>query len=427
MGRGVRIPSFKKVSSKKDIIKYIKPKYIYIPLVIQNDTNITALFKKDDYVHKGDIVAKSKGKFRVFLHSSVSGRVIDTVDKHYYNGQLVKCLMIENDFKEKVAVKKTNNKTINHFTKEEFINKLKACGIVGLGGAGFPVYIKFDTDKKLKTLIINAVECEPYITADYALIKEKCEEILETIDAIMEINDISEGIIAIKKGDSELKNIIRTFIGTYIKIRLIEVPNLYPMGWERALIKEVKGVNYKKLPIEKGIIVNNISTIYAIYEALKYDKPLLERVITVTGEMVKEPHNVLVKIGTSVDEVIKSLGGYKKFKDIKFIAGGPMMGVAIKNDDLIITPNVSNVLVIRDYIEELPIECFRCGKCVEVCPAKIAPVLIKDNLKKSDVLKELKPELCIECGLCSYICPSKINVRLCVINAKRILKEGENK
>lgn len=425
MARGLKIPKLKDMSLNKKITKHLNVPTVYMPLVNQNDTNVTILVKKGDYVHKGDVIARRKGKMKIPIHSSVSGKVISFEEKYYINGDLVKCAVIENDFKESINTKKTNRKVINDFSKDEFIEKLKNMGIIGMGGSGFPTYLKYSSNNNLKTLIINAVECEPYITSDYTIILEKCEEILEAIDAIMEINGISEGIIAIKKGNNKLRDIVNNYIGTYLKIRIVEVPNLYPMGWERSLIKQVKGVDYVKLPSEKGIVVNNISTIYAIYEALKFDKPLIERIVTITGEMIKEPQNVLVKIGTPASEIIKHIGGYKRFKEIKFVAGGPMMGTSIKNEELVVSGNLNCILVIKDLDEVAAIECLRCGKCIEVCPAKIAPVLIKDKLKQTEELKELRPERCIECGLCSYICPSKINVRLCVVKAKKTLIESE--
>ena len=421
---GTKIPGMKKLTNTKKIGIYHKPKYVYIPLISQNDTNITVIAKKGDYVYKGSVIGKRKGNLRIPIHSSVSGTVVGFEERPYLNGSVVKCVKIENDFKEKEEVKKEPHKTLNHYTKKQFINLIKECGIVGLGGAGFPTYVKYDTDKPIKTLLINAVECEPYITADYALMMEKCEEILETIDAILEICHIEEGIIAVKKNNTSLIKLINSFIGTYLKIKLVEVPNQYPMGWERNLIKQVKHVTYQSLPIEKGIVVNNVSTIYAIYEALKYERPLTERVVTFTGEMLKEPKNVLVKLGTPAHEVIESLGGYKRNKNIRFVAGGPMMGVAEPNDDLIVTSNLNCVLVLKEGKESLPSECLRCGKCVSVCPAKLSPVLIKDYLKKPERLKELEPNRCIECGLCTYICPSKILVREFVKEAKKKSREG---
>ncbi len=419
--KGKKIPGFKKMSSNKKIGVYTKPSIVYIPLVNQNDDNITLLVKKGDYVYKGSILGKRKGVLRIPILSSVSGTVIDFVERHYANGNIVKCVAIENDFKEKVE-KEIKRKEINKLSKEEFINIIRDKGIVGMGGSGFPTYVKYDTDKKINTLIINAVECEPYITADFALINEHCEEILEAIDAILDINNIDEAIIAVKKSNTQLVKILENNVGSYLRMKISKVPNFYPMGWEKNLVEFVKHVTYKKLPSEKGIIVNNVATIYAIYEALKYDKPLVERVVTFTGEKLKSPQNVLVKVGTPVSEVIEIIGGYKKYKDLLFVAGGPMMGISLPNDDLVVSPNLNCVLALYDKKEELVTQCLRCGKCVEVCPAKLVPVMIKDNIKKHERLKELRPDRCISCGLCTYVCPARINVREYIKAAKERLR-----
>lgn len=418
MAKGLKIPKCKSESITANIIKYDNPKFVYIPLISQNDTNITVLVKQGDYVCKGDVIARRRGHFKVPIHASVSGTVVAFEEKLYISGKEVKCAVIENDFKERISEEIEVPKQINNISKKEFINKIRDCGIVGLGGGGFPTYVKYDTDTKINTLIVNALECEPYITADYMLIKEKCEEILEAIDAVLDINDIPEAIIAVNKKNTDVINIFNTFIGTYLKIKLITVPNIYPMGWERVLIKQIKGVTYNKLPIEKGIIVNNVSTMYAIYEALKYNKPVIERVMTITGDSIHTPQNVLVKIGTPIKDVINLIGGYNDEQTNSLIAGGPMMGVTVPNDSLITSSNLLGVLVTTKTDARQSIECLRCGKCIEVCPAKLSPVLIMDQLHDKERLKELRPERCIECGLCSYICPSKINVREFVIRAK---------
>ena len=251
------------------------------------------------------------------------------------------------------------------------------------------------------------MECEPYITADDALAKQKCEEILEAIDAILEINKIDQAIIAIKKENTELKQVFDNFIGTYLKIKLKLVPNVYPMGWERTLIKETLNKDYDKYPIEEGIVVNNISTIYAIYEALKYNKPLIERIVTFSGENIEDKRNVLVKIGTDAKEVLEQL---KIKEDSIIVAGGPMMGNKV--DDLVISANLNCVLALNNNID-IPSICLKCGKCVEVCPAKLSPI------KK---IKKLHPEKCIECGLCSYICPASLLVRERVRDAKDLVR-----
>ncbi len=420
---GLKIPGRKGLSIKNKIGIYNKMKYVYIPLISGGDTDITVAVKKGDYVYKGSVIGKRKGNLRIPIHSSVSGTVVDYEEKFVSNGQKVKCVVIENDFLDAIENEYENN-DLTKYTKKEFIKTIQECGIVGLGGSGFPTYVKYNTDQKIKTLIVNAVECEPYITADYVLVREKCDEILETIDAIREINDIDEAIIAIKSHNTGLKEVIDNYIGTYLKLKLVLVPNIYPMGWEKSLVKFIKKTDYQRLPIEKGIVVSNVSTIYAIYEALKYKKPLTERIVTFTGENLKRPQNVMVKMGTSASEIIKKVGGIDN-KDALYIAGGPMMGKGIPTDDIIINCNDNCILVLDNYSLDIETTCLRCGKCVEKCPAKLSPVLIGESLDKVDRLKKLQPTRCIECGLCSYICPAKINVREKVRKAKEILrKEG---
>lgn len=419
---GIKIDIGKDLTKNKKLNFFVRPKFVYIPLVTSNNMDVTTIVKKGDYIYKGSIIGKSKGNNRLPIHSSVSGTVVDFVEKRYVNGSLVKCVLIENDFKEKTEEKQVVRKNINDFSKEEFVKRLQNCGIIGMGGSGFATYVKYNTTKKIKTLIVNAVECESYLTSDTVIIKEKCEEILEAIDAIMEINGIKECFIAIKK-DQKIIDIIENFLGTYPKIKIITVPNFYPIGWEKNLVQYIKKTTYHNLPLEKGIIVNNVSTIYAIYEALKYNKPLIERIITFNGNMLKNPQNVYVKVGTSVKDIVESIGGYKRSKDMLVIAGGAMMGKCICDDDFITTAHLNCVLMIKEPKKQECVNCFRCGKCVEICPVQLSPVLIKDNLKKSNVLKDLKANKCIECGLCSYICPSKINVRGYVKEAKKMLGE----
>lgn len=424
MSKGIKLLGHKELTKNKKLGVCNKPKYVYIPLISQNDTNITILVKKGDYVYKGSHIGKRKGNLRIPIISSVSGTVIDFVTKTYHNGDQVKCVQIENDFKEKYEDNRMTRKERVKLSKDEFINLLHDNAVIGMGGAGFPTYIKYNTNEKIKTLLVNAVECEPFITADYALIKEHPEELLESMDMIMEINHIENGIIAIKKTNTELIEILNNYIGTYLHIKIVEVPNLYPMGWERALIKEVLKEEYNKLPIEKGIVVNNISTIYAIYEALKFNRPLTERIVTFTGFGLNEPQNVLVKIGMEAKEVLSSLK--IKEKDALFVAGGPMMGECIPDDNLVISSDLNCILILPFEKKALTLECLRCGKCVQVCPAKLSPVLIKDNIHNIERLKELEINRCIECGLCSYICPSKILVREFVRKAKENVRKEEN-
>jgi electron transport complex protein RnfC len=417
---GVNLKSNKTMSIKNKILEFKNPEYVYIPLVNHTNLNCESLVKKGDKVYKGSIIGIRKDHFEIPIHSSVSGKVVGIEERPYLNGKLVNCVVIENDFKEKVEYKKVPKKNIANYSKKEFIEILKNCGIVGMGGSGFPTYVKYDTEEEINTIIINGVECEPYITADYVLMREKAEELLECLDAIMEINNIKQGIIVIKVGHEVIKEEFEKYIGTYPNIKLVEVKDIYPMGWEKYIIKTVLNITYDKLPIEKNIVVNNVSTFYAIYEALKYNKPVIEKMITVTGSNIKKPQNVIVKIGSTGQDIINFIGGYNEKNKIKFIAGGPMMGTTINSDDLVVSNNLNCILVMDDYETDPLINCMRCGRCVSVCPVKISPVLIKYSLNNPEKIKEYHPEKCIECGLCSYICPSKIEVREYVKKAKEL-------
>lgn len=405
--QGLHLQSSKKKLSK--LKSFIHPNMIYIPI----DNDCTVYVKKNEYVYKGTVVAKTKGNFVKTFFSSVSGFVEDItkIEEQKY-------IVIKNDGKEKIETKVKVKNKISDYTKHEFIQLLKDNGIVGMGGAGFPTYVKYENED-LKTLVVNAVECEPYISADYALVKEKIEEILLCIDAIIEINHLEKAVIAIKKNNKDLKKIIETYIGTYDRIQLIEIPTYYPMGWERNVVKATLKENYDVLPSEKGIVVNNISTIYAIYQALKFQKPLIERVITITGNMVKNPCNILVKIGTNMEELLSQVS-LKRNDDVVLYLGGPMMGNA-GNLNSVVTATVNAVMIDakKEYEE---IICLRCSKCVKKCPVHIEPVLIKDALNHKEELVLLHPERCIECGICSFVCPAKINLREKVREAKETIR-----
>lgn len=421
----LKIPNKKSISLKNKLIEYLNPEYVYIPLISGLETNISIFVKKGDYVYKGSIIGKRQGNFSIPILSSVSGTVIGFEEKYYLNGQKIKCIVIQNDFKELVEKKLPICEDINKIKKSDFIEKLKNDSIVGLGGANFPTFAKYDTDKLIKTLIINAVECEPYITSDYVLILEHAEDILEGIDAILQINGIQEAYIAIKKTNTKLIDAFDKFIGTYPNIKIYQTENIYPMGWEKNVVLSVLKKTYNNLPIEVNAVVNNVSTIYAIYESLKYNRPLISRIVTFTGEGLEHPQNIRVKFGTSVKEIIKKYCKYKNIDDLMFVAGGPMMGHSLPTDDLVVTPNLNCVLVIPKLKKSDSMECLRCGLCVKYCPAKLAPVLIKNNCENIDNLKQYQVNRCIECGLCSYVCPSKIKVRDYVKKAKENMRKGD--
>lgn len=396
---GYKLPHHKHMSMN-ELKSFLKPKDIYLE---QGDSKLLV----GDYVYKYQTIGH-KERFNVPIISSVSGTVTDIKDGY---------IKIKNDLLEKTE-KEIINRDVSKIKKEEFLDIIEKAGIIGMGGAGFPTHMKYKTDKNIELLIVNAVECEPYITADYSIMNEKCNELLEGINNIIRINKINNAILAIKKTNVEVIKKFKEIIDKYPKIELRIVRDIYPMGWERTLIKEVTKKEYNILPIELGIVVNNISTIFAINNALKHDIPLVERIITITGENVKNPGNVMVKIGTSVNEILKFMGGIHD--DSVLISGGPMMGVEINKTDYI-KPQMNCILVLPKPKEENIINCLRCGKCVSACPANLAPVLIKECSNKEELIK-LQVNKCISCGLCSYICPSRIDLRNIVNEKKEVIK-----
>ncbi|MDY3801858.1 MAG: RnfABCDGE type electron transport complex subunit C [Bacilli bacterium] len=396
---GYKLPHHKHMSMN-ELKSFLNPKDIYLE---QGDSKLLV----GDYVYKYQTIGH-KERFNVPIISSVSGTVVDIKDGY---------IKIKNDLLEKTE-KEIINRDVSKIKKEEFLDIIEKAGIIGMGGAGFPTHMKYKTDKNIELLIVNAVECEPYITADYSIMNEKCNELLEGINNIIRINKINNAILAIKKTNVEVIKKFKEIIDKYPKIELRIVRDIYPMGWERTLIKEVTKKEYDILPIELGIVVNNISTIFAINNALKHDIPLVERIITITGENVKNPGNVMVKIGTSVNEILKFMGGI--LDDSVLINGGPMMGVEINKTDYI-KPQMNCILVLPKPKEENIINCLRCGKCVSACPANLAPVLIKECSDKEELIK-LQVNKCISCGLCSYICPSRIDLRNIVNEKKEVIK-----
>ncbi len=414
--RGVTIKMDDKIKVKKEMLEFIKPQKIYIPLENKSGIKYKKLVNVGDYVFKGQVVAINES-IDFPIHSSVSGYVVENESNELNTGKKVECIVIENDFKEKYKDKLGSIKEISNYSKEEFIELLKTSEITGLGGSDFPTFLKYNTDSKINYLLVNGVECEPYISCDKVVMSKYMEKILEAVDAILEIMKIKKAYIVVKSSNIESQKVINKYINTYPNIKLALMPDMYPAGWERNIVEVVLHKKYDKYPVEVGAIVSNVSTIYAIYEMLKYNTPLTERIITITGTGIRKPSNIKVKIGTKLSEIIENIEGYKDIKKPIFIAGGPMMGSSLPNDNLIVTKDLNCVLVIDD-IELTNYPCIKCGKCTNVCPVHLLPVMIMNNIGNEKKLKELMPQKCIECGLCSYICPSKIEVREYVRIAK---------
>ena len=411
----------KKIKPNKKIIDDLEIQIIYIPLESTGGYKYRPKVKVGDYVCIDDTIGINISTDLV-LKSSVSGTIVGIEKKYIANGKLVDCLVIENDFKEKYRNKLGKKNDITKYSKESFIYMLQTNGITGMSGSDYPTFLKYDTKEDINYLIINGLECDIYSSADNAIMYNHPEEILETIDAIMEIMNIKKAYLAINENNQIIIKTFLKFINTYPNIKIYPILDGYPNGWERFLIQEILGLTYDKKTSEVGVITDNVSTIYSIYEVLKYNRPQTEKIVTISGPGIKKPANYKVKIGTNFSEIILKTEGYnKKIKSPVLVAGGALMGTSIESDELIITKDLNTILVLEEP-ETISKQCIKCGKCSEVCPVGLMPVMIIDNKDRAD---KLKIDKCIECGLCSYVCPAKIEVRELLRNIKEELSNDK--
>lgn len=418
----------KKLNGKKELTKskevkiLQEPDKIYIPLMIGASLDFDIHVKEGDIVKKGEKLATRKDIY-VPIYSPISGLVKGIEKRMHTSGKVQNHLVIENDFKNEEIVP-FSYENVENMTKEELVEAMKEIGVLGLGGSGFPTFIKYQNAKNIDTILINAVECEPYLTSDYKIMEKHAKDMVDGVHFLVKAADAKKGIIAIKVTNDKLIEKVKEATKGYNNIEVVAVPDVYPMGWERVLIREIFKKEYDKFPSEIGIIVNNATTAIYYSEALREKKAITHRIVTISGEGVKNPENVYVPIGTSADYIIEKIGGYnEKYDEIVILGGGPMMGKSIANDQFVISSYSNSITVLpKEEIEELP--CLRCGLCVEYCPAKIQPVQIMaaEKAKDADRVAVSCADRCITCGMCTYICPSKIEVTDWVTKAKtRIL------
>ena len=409
------------------------PEYIFIATDNARCPKADVYINPGDHVNYGQVIGlRHGGFFDQPIHSTCSG-TFEGFEKHYHrSGKQVNFFKIHNDFKDTLdpSIKDRTDEEIANLSKEDMVEIIKNCACVGLGGSSFPTYIKFGTDKHINTILINGIECEPYLTADHRIMLELPEDLIEGIKLIQQAFKCHDARICIKSKYKDIKAVYGELLKRYKDdgITLSCVKNYYPQGWEIAMIKEATGIKVEsgKLPMDYGIIDFNVSTVISIYHAIKHNMPVMERRIAVTGEGIKYPSNFIVRVGTPIKALIEKCGGYNdEDKPKAFILGGPMMGVSEPNDDLIITKTVTSLIVLN-HIEYKEDPCIRCGSCVLSCPVSLKPVDIMNTMKSMPVdkqkIKELNPLKCIECGLCSYSCTSEINVTDYVKRAKVIAR-----
>lgn len=386
-----------------------------IPIAQHLGVPSAPLVKKGDLVKVGQLISKAEGFVSANVHSSVSGTVakIDLVmDSSGYRKTSI-IINVDGDEWMEGIDRTTTLVTNTSYPANEIIEKIAASGIVGLGGATFPSHVKLSIPKgkKAEVLIINGVECEPYLTADHSLMLEKGEEIMVGIQLMKKALGVSKAVIGIEKNKPDAISYLKKLSEKYEGIQIAPLKVKYPQGGEKQLIKAITGreVPSGALPVEVGAVVFNVGSVFAVYEAIQKNKPLIERVVTITGKSLAEPSNVRVRIGTSVKELIEFAGGLPEDTG-KVIGGGPMMGRALSNLDIPIVKGSSGVLIMplveAKRKEVLP--CIRCTKCVSVCPMGLEPYLLM-TLSQKELMERLENNRvmdCVECGSCSFICPS---------------------
>ncbi len=408
-------PPENKLTSSKPIKRLPPPKVVYVPISQHIGIPAEIVVDRKDKVEIGQVIAKSGGFVSSNIHSPVAGTVTKLdkiVDTSGYKKQ---CIVIRTDAKNESNFQETEYPLIKEITlkTDEILQHIADFGIVGLGGATFPSHVKLQVkkDKKIDCLIINGVECEPYLTADHRLMLEKAEEILVGIRILMHALHVDRAIIGIENNKKDAIDTFKRLTREEKGIQIAALKVKYPQGGEKQLVRALlkREVPKNGLPLDVGVVVHNVGTVFAIYQAVQHNRPLMERVVTVTGKKLEQPSNFWVRIGTPISDLIDAVGGVPE-DTRKIVSGGPMMGKALKNTDVPVTKGTSGILIISEdeASRGAPRNCIRCGECVDVCPMGLEPHLLMNLTEKGMYEKALQEDVltCIECGSCSYVCPS---------------------
>ena len=400
--------------SKDKPIREVLPKGdLVYPLSQHIGAPATPIVKKGDRVLTGQKIAEAAGFVSAPIYATVSGTVKAIEPRRVVTGDNVMSIVIENDdLYEEVAWPEV--KPFEELTREEKINLIKEAGIVGMGGAGFPTFIKLSPKEpeKIDYVIVNCAECEPYLTSDYRKMLEEPEKLISGLKVSLSLFENARGILAVEDNKPDCIELLKKLTKDETKITVKALKTKYPQGSERQLIYATTGraINCDKLPADAGCVVNNVDTVIAIHNAVIEGRPLMHRIVTVTGDAIADPRNFKVRIGTNYHELVDEAGGFKE-QPVKIISGGPMMGFGIFDLDVPTTKTSSALLCLtKDDVSEMePSACINCGKCVEVCPGRVVPRKLADYAEHYDEEAFVKNNgmECCECGCCSFVCPAK--------------------
>ncbi len=411
----------KELSKDKDLVTIEATDEVVIPVSMHIGAPATPLVKVGDKVLKGQMIACASGFVSANIHSSVSGEVIKIEDRLQPAGNTCTSIVIKNDYNyDEVEYMPVEGE----LTPKKIKEKIAECGLVGMGGACFPTHVKYETEKDINYVIVNAAECEPYITADYKRMMLDADKIIEGLKLVLEIFPNAIGVIGIENNKKDAIKILNNLAKDEERITVAPLKTKYPQGSERQLIYAItkKKINSSMLPADAGCVVSNVETIYNVYRAVKLGIPVIDRIVTVSGDGINNPRNFLAPIGVSYKTLIEAAGGLKEGVE-KVISGGPMMGFALFDLDVPVTKGSSSILaVLKDDVSHCTMtNCLNCGKCAMVCPenllcAKIAQAADNDDM---ELFVKLYGMECIECGTCNYNCPANRNITQSVRTMKR--------
>ena len=404
---GVKVPH-RKNTADCAAVRITDPKTVTLLTAMHIGKPAVPVVKVGDHVAVGTLVARQDGFISSPVYSSVSGKVTKIADVLISAGRYIPAVVIESDGENTVAPE-IAPPTVD--SKESFIEAVKQSGLVGLGGAGFPTYVKFMTDKKIDYLVINGTECEPYITSDTRTMVDNADDIENAINIIDKYFDIPQYIIGIESNKKEAIAKMKEIASRNSKVSVKVLPSIYPQGGEKVLVYNTTGrvIKAGTLPADSGCIVINCTTLAFISRYIKTGMPLTEKVVTVTGGAVTEPKNVLAPIGTSLQEMFDFCGGFKE-DPVKVLYGGPMMGITVPDLTVPVLKQTNAILALTKKETKVPEQtaCIRCGTCANTCPLGIDPAAIAKNYELGiyENLGKFGIEVCMECGCCSYNCPA---------------------
>ena len=404
----------KELSKDHPIEKYLPKGDLVYPLSQHIGAPSVPCVKKGDTVLAGQKIADAGGFVSVPLHASVSGTVKGIEKRLNATGSMVDCIVIEND--QQYQETEFQEARLEDLTKEEILNRIKEGGVVGMGGAGFPTHVKLapKDPSKIEYILVNGAECEPYITSDYRRMIEEPEKVVKGLQVILTLFDSAKGYICIEDNKPDCIAKMKELVKDIDRIEVKEMMTKYPQGGERTLIYAATGreINSTMLPADVGCVVDNVETVISVYKAVILGRPVNSRVVTVTGDGIKEPKNLLVLAGTDMSELVDAAGGLKG-KIAKASSGGPMMGFALYDLHVPCTKTTSAFLFLEhdavSEAQEIQTACINCGRCVSVCPGHVLPARLAKLAERGDMagFEALDGMECCECGCCSYICPAK--------------------